>query len=62
MPWFKIKVGRFGIGRDAGPPPSYRLTFLRIVWKDWDAWAAVAQAEIARFRTLLDEARKELKK
>ncbi|MDL2172439.1 hypothetical protein [Asaia sp. HumB] len=62
MPWFKIKIGSFGLGRHAGPPPSFRLTFLQVVWKDWDLFEAWALAEVDRYKRALEAARKELQK
>ena len=62
MPWCTLRLGRFEVGRHAGPPPSYRLAWLRILWRDWDAWSAWAEAEMARYQRALNAARKELRK
>ncbi|MFT8789013.1 hypothetical protein [Komagataeibacter saccharivorans] len=37
MSWFKLKFCRFGVGRDDGPPPSFRMGWIRLFWwrHDW---------------------------
>ncbi|GAN95448.1 hypothetical protein Geu3261_0025_004 [Komagataeibacter europaeus NBRC 3261] len=32
MSWFKLKFCRFGVGRDKGPPPSFRMGWIQLLW------------------------------
>ena len=56
MPWFKITRGRFGFGRNPGPPPSYRLTWVHLVFKDWDAYEVYVAAKFEKYERALKAA------
>ncbi|GAA4475514.1 hypothetical protein GCM10023157_04490 [Gluconacetobacter asukensis] len=55
MPWIKLTLCHFGFGRDAGPPPSCRVAWVRVSWFDWETWAD-------KMERALKAAREELRK
>jgi len=57
MPWLRPTLCRFGFGRDAGPPPSVRVGWLRVSWLPDDLRVALDKLERA-----LKAAREELRK
>jgi len=47
MPWIRLTLCRFGFGHDAGPPPSCRVTWLRVSWLPAEVRTALDKMERA---------------
>jgi hypothetical protein len=57
MPWVRLTFDRFDFGRDAGPPPSFRLTWLRLSW-----WRGSVTELLENLERALRAAREELRR